>query len=327
MLHFMDTLLSIQVFRQIVDSGSFAAASVRLNLSKAMVTKHVKNLETRLGARLLSRNSHSLSLTEPGRLYFERCKSILEDLDEAASAVGSVNAAPRGTLRVTCPSFVANSRVANMLSAYARRYPDVVVDLSFEDRLVDVIAEGYDLAIRCSSSPPPGGFIARKLRPVPFVITASPEYLLRKGIPHSVEELADHDCVMVGNGNVWELNTPEGTQKVPARVVLRLSSTPAVAHAVAAGIGLAPLPVFLLEEPMFKGRICPVLAERPLQELDMLALYASRRYVSPKIRTFIDHTIEYFATVPLPTFPPENCQRSAVSAPTLGVVTRLVARG
>jgi DNA-binding transcriptional LysR family regulator len=278
----------------------------------------------RLGARLLSRNSHNLSLTEPGRLYFERCKSILEELEEAASAVGSVNAAPRGTLRVTCPSFVGNSRVANMLAAYVRRYPDVVVDLSFEDRLVNVVAEGYDLAIRCTSDPPPGGLIARKVRSMPFVIAASPEYLRRKGIPRSVEELADHDCVMVGNGNVWELTTPGGTVKVPARVILRLSSTPAVAHAVAAGVGLAPLPLALLEEPTFKGRIWPVLAERPLRQVDIYALYASRRYISPKIRTFIDHTIEYFATVPLPTVAREI---SAVPVPRIGTVTSLVARG
>jgi DNA-binding transcriptional LysR family regulator len=236
-----------------------------------------------------------------------------------------VNAAPRGTLRVTCPSFVGNStRVANMLAAYARRYPDVVVDGSFEDRLVDVVAEGYDLAIRCTSEPPPGGLIARRLRSMPFVIAASPEYLRRKGVPRSVEELADHDCVMVGNENVWELSTPDGTVKVPARVILRLSSTPAVAHAVAAGVGLAPLPIVLLEEPTFKGRILPLLTERPLRQVDMYALYASRRYVPPKIRTFVDHMIEYFAAVPLPTV---ARQLSAVPASPTGMVQGLVARG
>lgn len=294
--------MSIEVFRQIVDSGSLAAAAKRLTLSKAMVTKHLKNLETRLGARLLNRNTHSQSLTEPGRLYFERCKLILQDLDEAASAVGNVNGAPRGTLKVTCPSWVGNQRIANLLAAYVRRYPDVIVDMTFDDRVVDLVAEGYDLALRCSAETPPDGLIGRRLRTIPFVICASPEYLRRRGIPRSSQDLTDHDCVMVGNSNFWELTTAHGTLKVPARVVLRFqATTPAVAHAVVAGVGLAPLPLVLLEEPAFKGRICPVLPDTPLRRRNMYALYASRRYVSPKIRTFIDHTIEYLATIPLPS--------------------------
>jgi DNA-binding transcriptional LysR family regulator len=298
----MDTLMSIQVFRQIVDSGSLAAAADRLTLSRAMVTKHLKNLETRLGARLLNRNSHSQSLTEPGQLYFDRCKLILQDLAEADSAVGNANGAPRGTLKVTCPSWVGNHRIANLLAAYLRRYPDVIVDMNFDDRAVDLVAEGYDLALRCSAEPPQDGLIGRKLRAVPFVIAASPEYLRKRGIPRSPQDLADHDCVMVGNGNFWELTTASGTVKVPARVALRFqATTPAVAHAVVAGVGLAPLPLVLLEDPVFKGRICPVLPDTPLRQRDLYALYASRRYVSPKIRTFIDHTIEYLATVPLPS--------------------------
>jgi DNA-binding transcriptional LysR family regulator len=296
----MDTLTSIQVFRQIVDLGSLAAAAERLTLSKAMVTKHLKNLEARLGARLLNRNSHSQSLTEPGQLYFERCKLILQDLDEAVSAVGNVDGAPRGTLKVTCPSWVGNQRIANLLAAYVRRYPDVVVDMALEDRVVDLVGEGYDLALRCTAQPPQEGLIGRKLRAVPFVIVASPEYLRRRGIPRSPQDLADHDCVMVGNSNFWELATASGISKVPARVVLRFqANTPAVAHAVVAGAGLAPLPLVLLEEPIFKGRICPVLPDTPLRQRNMYAVYASRQCVSPKIRTFIDHLVEYLATVPV----------------------------
>jgi DNA-binding transcriptional LysR family regulator len=250
----------------------------------------------------LNRNSHSQSLTEPGRLYFERCKLILQDLDEAASAVGSVNGAPRGTLKVTCPSWLGNHRIANLLAAYVRRYPDVVVDMAFEDRIVDLVAEGYDLALRCAAEPPQEGLIGRKLRAMPFIIAASPEYLRKRGIPRSPQDLADHDCVMVGNSNFWELATASGTLKVPARVVLRFqSTTPAVAHAVMAGVGLAPLPLVVLEEPTFKGKICPVLPDTPLRQRNIYALYASRRYVSPKIRTFIDHMIEYLASVPLPS--------------------------
>ena len=152
----MDTLISINVFRQVVESGSFVAAAERLNLSTAMTTKHIMHLEKRLGTRLLNRNSRSLSLTEPGRLYLERCKIVLAELEEAELAVGSINGAPRGTLRITCPSWFATHQMADLLAAHRRRYPDVMVDVSFEDRLVDLVEEGYDLALRATLSPTSG---------------------------------------------------------------------------------------------------------------------------------------------------------------------------
>ena len=298
----MDTLLSIQVFSQIVESGTLAAAAERLSLSRAMTTKHLKNLESRLGARLLNRTSHHLSLTEPGRLYFERCKVVLSELEEAASAVDNVNGTPTGTIRVTCPSWLlASRRLANLLAAYGRQYPGVLVDLSLEDRVVDLVAEGYDLAIRCTADTPPEGLVVRRLRPMPFVIAGSPEYLERRGVPKSIEQLSDHDSVMVGNGSIWEFQGSKGTLRIPARVVLRFqSATLAAAHAAVVGVGLAALPLVLLEEPMFKGRLRPVLVERPLRQPDMYAMY---RYVSPKIRTFIDHTVEFLAAMPIANLP------------------------
>jgi DNA-binding transcriptional LysR family regulator len=296
----VDTLISIKVFRQVVESGSFVAAAERLNLSTAMTTKHVMHIEKRLGTRLLNRNSRSLSLTEPGSLYFERCKIVLAELEEAELAVGSMNGAPRGTLRVTCPSWTATRRMANLFAAYRRRYSDVVVDVSFEDRLVDLVEEGYDLAIRATVDPPPAGLVARPFRSVPFVIAASREYLQRRGVPRSPEDLAGHDCVMVGNGQSWSITGPNGSIEVPARVVLRFRSTGGVAHAVSAGIGLAPLPLMVIEDPAFRGTLTPVLADYPLRQPTLYALYVSRKHVPPKIRTFIDHLIEYTAKIPLP---------------------------
>ena len=144
----VDTLTSIKVFRQVVESGSFVAAAERLNLSTAMTTKHIMHIEKRLGTRLLNRNSRSLSLTETGKLYLERCKIVLAELEEAESVVGSMSGAPRGSLRITFPSWGATRRTADLLTGYRRRYPDVVIDVSFEDRLVDLVEEGYDIAIR-----------------------------------------------------------------------------------------------------------------------------------------------------------------------------------
>ena len=302
----MDTLLSMKVFRQVIESGTFVGASERLNLSTAMTSKHLMHLEKHLGTRLLNRSSRSLSLTESGKLFFERCKAILEEVEEAELAVGSVSGVPRGTLRVTAPSWAATRLLVDMVASYRQRCPEVVVDLSFEDRFVDLIEEGYDLAIRATADPPPAGLIARPLRPMPFVIAASREYLKRYGIPLSPEDLAQHDCVMVGNGHSWPLAGPKGDIDVPARVVLRFGSmTIAVAHAVCAGIGLAPLPRMALEDPMFKDVLFPVLTKYPLKQRHIYAVYVSRKHLPLKIRTFVDHLVEY-SKIPPPWSDAEN---------------------
>ena len=290
----MDTLLSMKVFRQVVESGTFVAAAERLSLSTAMTSKHLMHLEKHLGTRLLNRSSRSLSLTESGKCFFERCKVILEEIEEVELAVGSVSGAPRGTLRVTAPSWTATRPVVDMVATYRQRYPEVVVDLSFEDRLVDLVEEGYDLAIRATADEPPAGLVARPLRPMPFVIAGSKEYLQRCGVPKCPEELARHDCVMIGNGQSWHLTGPKGKIDVPARVVLRFAGmTIAVAHAVCTGIGLAALPRIIFEDPMFKDALCPVLVTHPLRQPHLYAIYVSREHLPLKIRTFIDHVVEY----------------------------------
>jgi DNA-binding transcriptional LysR family regulator len=296
----MDTLLSMKVFRQVVESGSFVGAAERLSLSTAMTSKRLMLLEKHLGTRLLNRSSRSLSLTEPGRLFFERCKVILDEVEEVELAVGSVSGVPRGTLRVTAPSWAASRQVVDMVATYRQRYPEVVVDLSFEDRFVDLIEEGYDLAIRAATDQPPAGLVARPLRPVPFVIAASKEYVQRCGIPRSPEDLAKHDSIMVGNGQSWRLTGPNGNIEIAARVALRFGSmNVAVAHAVCAGIGLAALPRMMFEDPMFKDALCPVLANHPLRHPHLYAIYVSRKHLPLKIRTFLDHLIE-FTHVPRP---------------------------
>ena len=289
-----DTLLSMKVFRQVVESGSFVGAAERLNLSTAMTSKHLMFLEKHLGSRLLNRSSRRLSLTESGKLYFERCKVILEELEEAELAVGSVSGVPRGTLRVTAPSWFAARRMVDMIAAYRQLYPEVVVDISFEDRFVDLIEEGYDLALRVTGDEPPVGLIARPLRPMSFVIAASREYLKRRGVPQSPPDLAQHDSIMIGNGQSWPLAGLNGDIEVPARVVLRFESmTVAVAHAVSAGIGLASLPRSMFEESAFTDVLCPVLPEHPLRYSQLYAIYVSRKYLPLKLRTFVDHLIEW----------------------------------
>jgi DNA-binding transcriptional LysR family regulator len=296
----MDTLLSMKVFRQVVESGSFVSAAERLNLSTAMTSKHLMNLEKHLGTRLLNRSSRSSSLTESGKLFFEHCKAILEEVTEAELEVGSVSVVPRGALRVTAPSWAATRLMVDLLAAYRQRYPEVVVNMSFEDRLVDIVADGYDLAIRSTADVLPAGLIARPLRAASFVFAASKEYLKRCGTPQSPEDLANHDCVMIGNGQSWHLTGPNGTIEAPARVVLRFESmSVAVTHAVCAGIGLAPLPRMALEDPMFKDVLFPVLTKYPFKQRHIYAVYVSRKHLPLKIRTFVDHLVE-FTKLPRP---------------------------
>ena len=291
----MDTLTGIKMFLQVVDSGSFVAAADRFDVSTAMVNKHVMNVEGRLGVRLLNRNSRTLSLTEAGKVYFERCKVILDDLEEAELELDSLGSTVRGSLRITCPSWFAGQRLADLLACYRQRHPQVVVDVAFDDRVVDLVEEGYDLALRVSSDPRllGSGLIARPVKSMSFLVTGSREYLKRQGMPRSPRDLARYDCFTVGTSDPWTLRGPEGKIEVPARVVVvRYRSLAGVAHAVAAGIGLAALPRIIFEDPLFKDQLVPVLTDFPAEQGTLYLVHVSRRNAPLKIRSFIDLFLE-----------------------------------
>jgi DNA-binding transcriptional LysR family regulator len=301
----MDTLTSIRVFRQVVESGTFVAAADRLDMSTAMVSKHVMQIEQRLGVRLLNRNTRALSLTEPGRAYFERTKAVLEDLQQIELELGSQMARPRGTLRVSCPSFGATQRLADLLAEYRRLYPDVVVDVSFEDRNVDLVEEGYDVALRITADAAslPAALIARPVRSIHFVLGASRDYIKRRGMPKSPEDLSEHDFVGVGNLDSIRLQGPSGLLEVPVRVVMRYRSSVGVANAVAAGIGIAPLAIIFFEDPVLREQLVPVLTQYPLREATLYAVYVSRKFVPLKVRSFIDFGLERLPMRPEPNLP------------------------
>jgi DNA-binding transcriptional LysR family regulator len=294
--------MSIKVFRSVVELGSFVAAAERLDLSTAMVSRHVMHVEERIGVRLLNRNSRTLSLTEAGTVYFERCKTILDDLEATELELSASGTAPRGTLRITAPSWTSSQRMADLLAGYSRRYPEVIVDISFEDRVVDLVEEGCDLALRVARSPDQlsPGLIARPVRPAVFHVAASREYLKRKGIPQSLQELGNHDFVAPGNQSSLTFVGPQGSHVVPMRVVLRYRSIGGVANAVAAGIGLGLVPALLFDDPIFRNALIPVLADHTFGDLTLYFVYVSRRYVPLKIRTFVDFFVEYVSHFPIP---------------------------
>jgi DNA-binding transcriptional LysR family regulator len=323
----VDTLTSIKVFRKIIEAGSFIAAAERLDLSAAMVSKHVMHIERRLGVRLLYRNSHTLSLTEPGRLYFECCKTILDDLEATEQQLSSMSSLARGTLRMSVPSWFIGQWPADLLARFRARYPEIVLDVSFEDGTVDLVEGGYDLALRvtASSNSLPAGVVARSLRPIAHHVAASRQYVQRCGAPKCFAELASHDCVAVGSMESWVIDAPTGRVEVPARIVLRYRSMAGVAQAVAAGVGIALLPGFYFEDPAYGDTLVRVLPDAPLESPMLYVLYASRAYVPLKIRAFIEFIQEELATMrapkggsakhlaPLPPQAARACTRSSAA--------------
>jgi DNA-binding transcriptional LysR family regulator len=290
----MDTLTSINVFRQVVESGSFVGAADRLELSTAMVSKHVMAIEKRLRVRLLNRNSHKLSLTEAGSFYLERCKTILQDLQKTELELESLSSAPRGTLRIAfCDTCIPGLGLASVLAEYRRRCPEVVVDISFVDRTVDLVEENYDLAFRLVRDESlPAGVVARRVRSVPFRLAASRAYLERNGIPKVPEDLSRHDFITAGGPESLSLESPQGTVEIPLRVALRCRTLADVAVTVAGGMGLALLPAALLNDPAFVNVLSPVLPEFPLKESTLYLIYPGRKHVPFKARAFIDLVLE-----------------------------------
>jgi DNA-binding transcriptional LysR family regulator len=290
----MDTLTSINVFRQVVESGSFVGAADRLDLSTAMVSKHVMSIEKRLRVRLLNRNSHKLSLTEPGKLYFERCKGILKELEHAEQELESLSSAPRGTLRVACcETCIPSLGFAGVLAEYRRRWPEVVLDISYVDGAVDMVEEGYDLALRLVSDESlPEGIVARPVRSIPFRLAASRAYLERHGVPKVPEDLSRHDVVTAGGLASLSIAGPEGTVEIPLRVAVRCRTMAGVAITVAGGVGLGLLPVAMCNDPIFMNVLRPVLSDFRLKEQTLYLLYPGRKHLPFKARAFIDLLLE-----------------------------------
>jgi DNA-binding transcriptional LysR family regulator len=261
-----------------------------------MVSKHVMHVEKRIGVRLLNRNNRTLSLTEPGQVYFDRCKTILEDLEQTELELGSLTTAPRGTLKITAPIWFAGQRTAELLAEYRRRYPEIIVDMSFEDRTVDLVEEGFDLAMRVSLSAQtlPAGLIARPLRKIPFRLAASRAFLKKNGAPKSPEDLANFDCVSVGNPTTWPMAGPKGKFEATPRIVQRFRTMAGMPNALAASVGIGPIPDVFLEDTQFKDILTPVLGDYLfVGEPTLFLVYVSRKYVPLKIRTFIDYAVEF----------------------------------
>jgi DNA-binding transcriptional LysR family regulator len=295
----MDALTSLRVFREVVEAGSFVKAAERLDISTAMTSKHVANLERQLGVRLLNRTTRHLSLTEAGSVYFEQCSEALDILQAAEAAVGAQTAHPQGVLKVTAPGWFATRKFADILVAYRQRYPQVLIDLRLENRFVDLVEEGYDMALRATSEPSPS-LIVRPLCKMPFMLTGSPAYLEQHGDPRHPDELGRHHIILPTYTNIEfvELTGPDGTFTVKNHAVLKSNDTSMSLQLVRAGLGLAYFPEWIVAPDLATGALVRVLPDYTAFAPPVYAVYTSRKYMTTKVRTFIDFLSEALADRP-----------------------------
>ncbi len=296
----MDNLSGMAVFAQVVESRSFTGAAQRLGMSKAAVSKQISRLEERLGARLLNRTTRRLNLTEVGAAFYERCARIVAEAEEAELAVTRLNTAPRGTLRVDAPVNFGMQYLAPLLPPFMQRNDELSVDITFSDRFVDLIDEGYDMAIRIAQLAD-SSLIARKLADMPSVICAAPLYWDLHGRPAHPSELSRHNCFAysyLATGSEWRLQGPDGEVTVRVSGSLSANNGDVLRQAATAGLGVVALPVFLACDDLRAGLLEPALADYRPPTRGVYAVYPHNRHLSAKVRAFVDYLVEAMSPAP-----------------------------
>ncbi len=295
-----DRLTAIEVFVRIVEEGSLSAAGERLGLSRAAVSKHLVALEDRLGVRLLNRTTRRSSLTEAGSIFHERARHILAELAEAEREAGRSGARPTGRLRLNAPMTFGTMHLAPAIPAYCAAHPAVTVDMTLNDRLVDLVDEGFDLAVRIGRLDD-SSLVARRLALCRFIACAAPSYLAQRGRPATPEELADHTCLgysYAPDGDVWEFVGRDGPRRVRVSGPLRANNGEALAAAAAAGLGIVLSPTFIVSADLRAGRLVSILDDYTVAERGIFAVWPAGRHLSAKVRSFVDFLVERFGPTP-----------------------------
>jgi DNA-binding transcriptional LysR family regulator len=290
-------LSHLDTFVKVVQTGSFTRAAEQLRTQKAHVSRVVSQLEAELGVRLLERTTRSLSLTEIGREFFERAVGILGAADDARRAVQQAQGEPRGTLRLSCGVEFGMLAVNRWVRDYLLRHPDVNVDLEMTGRVVDIVHEGFDLAVRVGPLAD-STLAARKLGELRYGLFAAPDYLRRHPPPRQPGDLAQHALIRFSGSRlrlVWTFTRGADTQRVEPVARLNANNSFAVRDAAVDALGIAQLPLLLAQPEVDAGRLVPVLADWQLPSAPVHAVFASARYLTPKVRAFIDLAVEAFA--------------------------------
>jgi len=294
----VDRFSAVRAFAKVVELGSFARAAERLSLSTSAVSRQVSELEAHLEVRLLNRTTRRLSLTEAGQVYYERCVQVLADLDEAEASVRNAALVPRGVLRLTSGVTFGERYVAPAIAEFAARHPQLTFDVDLSDRTVDLVEEGFDLAIRIGPAKQQA-LVARRLGWTRPLCCASPSYVQRHGAPATPDDLAKHECLAytyVAVPNAWSFETTDGqrhTVRVPVRH--RANSGRLLVGMAVAGIGILMEPDFIVAAEVRSGQLVPLLRDFAPPRSPIAAVYPSRRHLSAKVRVFVDFLAARYA--------------------------------
>ncbi|MDB5538345.1 MAG: LysR family transcriptional regulator [Devosia sp.] len=294
-------LARIRAFVQVFDAGGFSAAARQHGRSKALLSKYVTDLEDYLGVRLMNRTTRKLSLTEAGEAYYREASQLLQQLDELDATISDQTAEPRGLVRISAPRNLGETTLAPAIFAFIAKNPLMSVDLRLEDRYVDLVEEGIDVALRISTLAD-SSLIARKISDMRHVICASPSLVQRVGVPASGEALRGMPCILDTNmpsHSSWRFIESGQAVSVHVSGPARVNSPVAAMQAALAGLGFAVLPTYLAEPMIAEGRLVRVLEDRMPEGPSLQAVYPHRRHLAGKVRALIDHLVAWFADNPV----------------------------
>lgn len=294
----MDRLTEMEAFATVVDQGGFTDAAKKMGISKSAVSKHVSSLEARLGARLLNRTARRVSPTEIGLAYYDRARRVLNDAGEADSMVTSMQSAPSGLLRISVATDFGVNHLSPVLGDFLSEFPDITVNMVLNNRYVELISEGFDMAVRIGELED-STLRARKLTETSKRMIASPQYLAKHGRPAKIDDLNDHKLLHYSNqasGNVWKLTAPSG-EKCQVRTAgwLTVNDGQSLLNAAISGLGIAYLPSFLYAEAEAAGLVEEAIPDLPGETQGIYAVYPPGRFAQPKVRAFIDFLAHAFA--------------------------------
>lgn len=292
----MDKFLEMKVFASVVDEGSFVGATERLEMSKAAVSRYVSELESRLSVRLLNRTTRRLSMTPEGEVFYARCKTLLELLDEAESELSAKAGEAQGTVKINVPVTFGNMHLAPLWGAFMERHPKVELEVVLSDRVVDLVDEGFDLAIRIARLPS-STLISRQLATTRMVLCATPRYLRKHGKPKTPAELADHTVLAytyLASKDEWAFDGPEGRVTVKTRPSMYSNSGDTCRSVALSHQGVILQPTFLIGEDLRAGTLVELMPQYQSLELGIYAVYPSRKHMLPKARLLIDYLVDAF---------------------------------
>ena len=292
-----ELLDGVAVFVAVINSGSFKAAAESLGHSTSYISKEVSRLEKRLGSRLLNRTTRTISLTDAGRAYYEQCQQIVIDAENASRSVSRLQDEPRGLLRVNAPTSFGTRHLLEPLSAFLHRYPEVNLEIEFNDRIIDVVAEGYDVVLRVGKVRN-SNLIARAFTRSKTVVIASPEYLRRHGTPEKAAELENHHCITYSlepNPLTWAFRKENEQVQVTLTSRSMCNNAEIMVSLACDGIGITRVPLFTCNKEVEAGRLNLLLEDYEQPEYGVYAVYPHRQYLTAKVRVFVDHLVESFS--------------------------------